>query len=76
MKLRKTKQSEKKETGEKEINRRPNYVKLNKYYGAPYRREEEKAPRVERVAKSIVLASVITKNRYHCKSGEIDSFSL
>ena len=27
MKLRKTKQSEKKETGEKEINRRPNQVK-------------------------------------------------
>ena len=27
MKLRKTKQSEKKETGEKEINRRPNYIK-------------------------------------------------
>ena len=35
MKLRKTKQSEKKETGEKEINSRPNYVKWNKYYGAP-----------------------------------------
>ena len=35
MKLRKTKQSEKKETGEKEINRSPNYIKLNKYYGAP-----------------------------------------
>ena len=65
MKLRKTKQSEKKETGEKEINRRPNYIKRNKYYGAPYRREEEKAPRGECVAKSIVLASVITKNRYH-----------
>ena len=27
MKLRKTQQSEKKDTGEKEINRRPNYVK-------------------------------------------------
>ena len=35
MKLRKTKQSEKKETGEKEINSRQNYAKWNKYYGAP-----------------------------------------
>ena len=35
MELRKTKQSEKKETGEKEINRRPNYIKRNKYNGAP-----------------------------------------
>ena len=35
MKLRKINKAKKKETEEKEINRRPNYIKWNKYYGAP-----------------------------------------